>query len=296
MAKVKKTGTTKAGKGKVAKGGGKATAPTWKPRRQPVATDDGGAKAPSRPRAGTVSRRKGGTPQEIVRSEGSASDRFPDVTKSAIDGLVADLHRLGRHAGVDLAYQIGERVVSVVFGGDAALAHRRGPKSVAFTKLVERDDLPFGASTISRSIGVYEILLRRPELRATESFSLGHFQAVLSLTAGEQDAFLAKAEKKDWTAEDLGAAVRKQKQAEGDGRGRPALAPHVKSLRKLQRLVEGDELEETDSFVDELDADDLDEVEKTAEELRAWCEKVIESVGRRKNVLEGEGVEKSADE
>ena len=120
--------------------------------------------------------------------------RQPDI-----DGLVDELRRLYRGAGIQLAVNIGGLIVERLFGGDVERWKSRGRKDVSFRKLEKHPDLPFHASTLSRAVAIYMLSRRRGDLCMFERVSPSHLREIAPLPETEQDRFLERIESEGWS-------------------------------------------------------------------------------------------------
>lgn len=227
----------------------------------------------------------------IVGAEGEV--RAPVVSMGVVNELVKKLTALTNKAGVDLSYDIGNLVVQDLFEGDVELLHKTGPKAKSLRQLLSHPRLPFNASSLTRAIKTYEILVRSPFLREMEQLGVSHFAVVQSLPPAQQDRLLTQAAEKGWTVRVLAEKAAKLREGEkGSLPGRPALPAGLKAIHQMQRALrqEGEKLPDA-AFVEKLDDDGLLAVHEELIEVQEWCAQVAALLKKRLTVVQGEGAD-----
>lgn len=130
---------------------------------------------------------------------------------------------------IDLVCQVGEVIVRTLYGSIERW-RSRSRDDRAYARLRSCRGLPMSTAELYRSVRIYEICQRLPEL-AQSKLSLSHVLVVLSLPPDQQQTFLRRAEREHWTVRRLRKAV----SSAGDpspATGRPRTAPIMKTLEQ----------------------------------------------------------------
>lgn len=211
------------------------------------------------------------------------------ISLENINRLVDKLVDLQRGQFVDFAYQIGELVIHELFGGNAQLIHQPGPKVKALTQLANHPRLPFSPATLSRSVGVYELLDRLPQYKNNKNIALGHLYAVLSISTEKQHQLLSTTIEKSWTVERLLKEVTKIRDRDLESRrGRPALPEGIKAINAVERVFKGETPLGDLSFLEELDKDQVEHIQGVVDKMQEWCEQATLRIKRRLKVVDVE--------
>jgi hypothetical protein len=206
-----------------------------------------------------------------------------DVLSARLNLLVDKLIEVDRRNRPDFALQVGELVVRELFEGDAGSLHRPGPKPRAFARLVLHPRLPFSPSTLSRAVGLFELLERLPDLKAScHRFEPGHLYAVLVAPRETQKSLLSECLQQDWSVARLRAEVaRVRKGEEGTRRGRRPLPPGLRALGTVARVLQTDPPLRDLQFIEHLDPEQARQVKQLLEELYAWCRQAVPLVEQK---------------
>ena len=181
-------------------------------------------------------------------------------------GEVARLIRRMRDvAGLQFAVAVGQLVVDRFFEGDLDLFRARGAKSVSLRRLTVHPELPFSASTLSRTVAIFEVVERVGGLEAVRSLTHSHLRYVLGLPETVQLALIREADDEAWPVARMADEARKARDVHpGAATGRPPLPRFVKSVHALRKFVEPEAGHFADlEAVDDLSAQDASELQTT---------------------------------
>ncbi len=184
------------------------------------------------------------------------------VDSAVIDEVVHQLHQLRHRAALDLALSMGRLIVDKFYGGRTDVWRQRGKRCASFRKLAARPDLPISAAGLYRAVAIYEVWQRIGGVATWKHVGACHLRAVLSLPAADQDLLLARAEADSLSVRELESAVAQLRAAGIDRRGRPRQSVVLRTVRQLERTLDG-----FDAMVDEAQLRTLDE--RSVTELRA---------------------------
>lgn len=208
------------------------------------------------------------------------------LAKDALDELVAKLHHVARTAALNGALEIGALVTHAIFAGDAAALRSQGRKNASLRKLARHPNLPFSAVTLWRSVWIYELSARFPALAKSKHLGIAHLRTLLGLPQEVQERLYRLAETERWTVEHLERVVAGRRAKSGRRRGRKPLPATLKSLRRIERLAEGDGLPDDFDVLEQLEENEARRAREAVRGLRAWCDGAAESLDRRLNVIE----------
>ena len=196
-----------------------------------------------------------------------------ETTNEVIDEVIRGIQAAQARHGFALTAEVGRLILEKLYGGDPELMIRRGPKDSSLRKLAEHPALPMSATTLHYSLGVYLLLLRRPDVHLSEHLTPTHLRVVLPLPSPDQDELLARAETEGLTVAELTVQVRQVRENTSRGGGRPRLPAFVKSIHAMERFVRGG-----DHLFGDLDEaltlspDEARDLYDTVTGLRARCE------------------------
>ncbi len=156
--------------------------------------------------------------------------------KAHLDSVVSALNEICRNATLDLAFRVGEFIVSRLFRHDPGLWDRgRGVRDSSYRALAARGDLILGPAALCRAVSVYVLVTRLGGRARWAYLSASHFQEVLPLPELEQRLLLETAEAGRWSVARLRGEIQRTRSPR-DQRASRAL---VRSLRKFGgRLLE----------------------------------------------------------
>ena len=189
-----------------------------------------------------------------------------------IDAVAAKLQKLGRMATLELACRIGETIFHDIFKGSVELVHGPGRKLPSFRRLASHPMVPYGASTLWRSVGVYALSRRMPHLFQEGRLGISHFRAVLGLPEPTQQRLLQAAAADGWTKTKLETEASAVRRVAGR-RGRKPLPPIVKAVRRLRRTLESNERALVADAA-QLNEESVTEALDVIRQARNWCERL----------------------
>lgn len=163
-----------------------------------------------------------------------------------LDSVVERLNAICRTATLDLAFQVGQCVITWLFCGDSRLWEREGARRPSYRALAARGDLALSASALCRAVGVYVLVERLGGLERFRYLTASHFQEVLPLDAASQRVLLDEAEANHWSVARLRSAARSCNLE-------PPRSRHPTQLRAMQRISDAlskhrDELTHRNNF------------------------------------------------
>jgi hypothetical protein len=193
---------------------------------------------------------------------------------------VRELRTLARGASLSFALAVGRIVVESLYDGDLTAWRRRERKEHALRTLAAQSDLPISASALYRALAVYE-LCQRPGARAMQWQHLGlsHVRAVLGLPVEVQNRLLKLAEEERWTVARLERETLGIRPSARPNGGRTAVAPYIKSIRRIFQLTSPEALQGLDDWA-RLDAAELDELAQKLAQARARLERLEQVLPR----------------
>jgi hypothetical protein len=161
------------------------------------------------------------------------------VPDTVIEAVVQTLRTMQEGATLQFALAVGQLVTERFFEGDIQKLRSHGPKDVSLRRLAEHPDLPFSASTLTRAVGVYELVDRLGGVDAIKRLSYSHLRVVLGIPEKQQQRLLEKAANDSWPVVRLETEAQKHRR-EGRGGGRPPVPTFIKALHAWRRVA-GDE-------------------------------------------------------
>lgn len=124
-------------------------------------------------------------------------------------------------------------------------------------RLAEHPDLPFSASTLTRAVGVYELVDRLGGVDAIKRLSHSHLRVVLGSPEKQQQRLLEKAANDSWPVARLETEAQKHRR-EGRGGGRPPVPTFIKALHAWRRVAGDDGAFDVDpALVEKLKPDEV---------------------------------------
>lgn len=162
----------------------------------------------------------------------------PDVV---IEAVVQTLRAMQDAATLQFALAVGQLITERFFDGDVQKLRSHGPKDVSLRRLAEHPDLPLSASTLTRAVGVYELVDRLGGVEAVKRLSYSHLRVVLGIPEKQQQRLLEKAANDSWPVARLETEAQKHRR-EGRGGGRPPVPTFIKALHAWTRVAGQDDL------------------------------------------------------
>lgn len=199
-----------------------------------------------------------------------------------IGALIAELERLKERRTIQLAYEMGRLVAQRLYGADPSAFRERGQNCPVYRQLVTDPRLTVSPVTIWRSLGVYELCRRMPELLQCERLRLGHLYAVLGLTFAAQERLLTLATKGGLSVSDL--SQRASGTPKRSAAGRPRQTALDRAVSPLRSFVE---LAKAVPFVAPIRASKRTETLELLRETRNLCESLSTALGETPSTLSG---------
>jgi len=160
--------------------------------------------------------------------------RQPTLSDDPVERAAAEIRHITRVSTLELALNVGEIVFRHIFRGDLELLRRNGPKDVSFGLLAQRQDLGLSRATLWRSVGIYELSLRLPQIRESRYLGVSHVRAVLGLPTHLQEQLLSRAELEELEVADLVAEASRLRKHQG---GRPRKLDVLRAIDNLMRVA-----------------------------------------------------------
>jgi hypothetical protein len=197
---------------------------------------------------------------------------------SSIDELVGELRVLCSKTGIQLAVEVGRLVLDRLYGGDQKLWHARGTKDVSLRKLQEHPLLPFRASTIAKSVAIFELYKRRNDLLQMRHLGPSHLHEVLGLRLENQDRLIEAAESGEWSVVRLRSEVQMVQNGRATSAGRRRLPRFVRSLRRLAGDLEDGGLQSDADALASLSSQETQTLLRIARRLTQQAEVITRSL------------------
>jgi hypothetical protein len=213
---------------------------------------------------------------EVIAARSCAAVAAVD---SAVERTVEKLRQLARTANLKMTLEVGSIVVDGVYGGDLAAVRRGEATDVPFRKLAAHPNVPFGAVTLWRAVGIYELSTRFPGIAKAKHLGVSHLRAILGLPHDAQERLLRAGEQERWTTDQLEQQASILRPAVSKGAGRRPLLPAVRSLRQVGRIARSEAL--GGDLFERLDERALAGVLEELQEVQAWCHH-LESAAKRR--------------
>ena len=199
----------------------------------------------------------------------------------AADALAVGIERVLQCLGpfreqhrLKVAYRTGKLVVDTLYGGDAQAWRQRPAGDSLYPRLERHPALPITPAELYRSLRVFDICEQNPTLLESESLSLSHVLAVLSLDSASQGRLLKLAEAEKWTVRKVREMVERE-YAVLPSTGRPRTSPILRTLTR--ELASEHAFEGTDSLL-ALDR-------RTATKLLSICGRAQRELNRVERTL-----------
>lgn len=176
-------------------------------------------------------------------------DPSGQVPDSVLDALAVELGRSRRRHLLTLAVEWGERILTVVYGGDIErMRSRGGDKDASLRGLAERLDV--SPARLHHAVQIHDFVSRYPELMQAEGLTVTHFRCVMPLPDARRLELLRRAVREGWTTKELERDARAVKKTLSRGRGgRPRLPEGIKILNSMHKYAERpDALDGIDDF------------------------------------------------
>jgi hypothetical protein len=197
------------------------------------------------------------------------------VPMADVEGVVRDLRALYCTSGLRLSIGIGELILGRIYGSNVQAWQSRGRKDGSFRALAKHPQLPFSAATLCRSVGIYLVSRRRPDLIALGNLGPSHVRELLGLQSEVQDRLLDRANDQRWSVQKVRDEVSRVQRLTAKGSARkPALPPFAQHLCRMRRAVAAQALLDGIEHVDGLDPRLAEALLDTARRLWAQAETI----------------------
>lgn len=153
-----------------------------------------------------------------------------------VDDAARRINAISRAATLEFALEIGRAVIETLYQGRLTEWRGRGRKEIGLRQLAAHPNLSISASTLYRSIAIYELCERVGHCGSLRHLGVSHLRALLAAPEAEQTALLQRAELEKWSVARLEREVDKGQGRESRG-GRPRSPEYVKSIRRMNQLV-----------------------------------------------------------
>lgn len=201
------------------------------------------------------------------------------VPDTVIEAVVQTLRAMQEGATLQFALAVGQLVTERFFDGDIQKLRSHGPKDVSLRRLAEHPDLPFSASTLTRAVGVYELVDRLSGVDAIKRISYSHLRAVLGVPAAQQQRLLEKAANDAWPVARLETEAQKHRR-DGRGGGRPPVPTFLKALHAWRRVAGDDGAFDVDpAVVEKLNPDEVTAAREVVAEMQRQLAMLAERLG-----------------
>lgn len=197
-----------------------------------------------------------------------AGSPLPDIA-----GLIAELERLKERRTIQLAFEMGRLVAQRLYGANPSAFRERGQNCPVYRQLVSDPRLTVSPVTIWRSLGVYELCRRMPELLRCEHLRLGHLYAVLGLAFPAQERLLTLAARGGLSVSEL--SQRASGTPKRSAAGRPRQTALDRAVSPLRSFVE---LARAVPFVAPVRASKRAEALALLEETRSLCDSLTSAL------------------
>jgi hypothetical protein len=158
------------------------------------------------------------------------------VWSQRVDAAARRINAISRAATLEFALEIGRAVIETLYQGRLNEWRSRGRKEIGLRQLATHPNLSISASTLYRSIAIYELCERVGRCGPLRHLGVSHLRAVLAAPEDKQTALIKRAEEEKWSVSRLESEVDKE-QARASRGGRPRSPEYVKSIRRMNQLV-----------------------------------------------------------
>jgi hypothetical protein len=225
-------------------------------------------------RPGYVSQALGIAPESPANSELHPPEDEP--SDDLLDEAVDRINRIFVRQGVEVALDVGRYVLDTFFDGDPDRVGDRGKDSPTFQALSAREDLRMRPGWIWRAVRLVVQLQALPEAAATE-LPYTHHTLLLPIHSEDAKAELAQlAIDEGLSTREFEAKVKEARRAEKTDKrgGRKPLPAFVKTIRKVGRLVQDDDLWGDQEGIDDLDPEGAEVLYRAVTSMKLRCEEL----------------------
>lgn len=196
-----------------------------------------------------------------------------------VDAAASRINALSRAATLEFAFEIGRAVIETLYDGRLGEWRSRGRKEAGLRELAAHPALCISASTLYRSLAIYELctrLGRRGELR---NLGVSHLRAILTAPEEEQALLVERAEEEAWSVAQLEREVSERAHVGQSRGGRPRSPGYIKSIRRMGQLTAPEALEGLDE-VDRLGPEEAQELLLVVGRIRERISLIERVLGR----------------
>lgn len=242
-----------------------------------IATDDlvasGAAAPPSKRKA------RGGPKSPKRPTLEVAAPSLPTPSTEQVAATVQRLCALQEKARLELAIEVGRIVVEDIYVGDLEQLRSRDRKMHSLRALAAHPDLPFSATTLHNSVGIYELTERLGGVHAREHLTATHYRLALAVPEEQQLEVLDSANEQRWTTRQLEEEAARLRTRTGRSGGRPPLRGIVKAVGAMHRLMETRKDDLLDlGDLESLGSDQAQELFRRVMDVAAELERVKEAL------------------
>lgn len=178
------------------------------------------------------------TPSMALTLCPSVSGDDGPVSDAVLDALADELGRSRRQKLLELAVAWGERILTVVYGGDIErMRSRGGDKDASLRALAER--LQVSPARLHSAVQIHDFVRRHPTLMTLDGLTATHYRCVMPLPDARRLELLHEAASAGWTTQELERRARRLKKTLTGGRGgRPRLPEGIKLLNSMNKYAE----------------------------------------------------------
>lgn len=144
------------------------------------------------------------------------------LTDGDIEDVVMAIRAIDHKSAWDRVLEVGRLIFDgILAGNEAEWRSRRSQKNVSLRKLVQHPLCPFKKSALCSAVNIHLFMKTEPSARRMTGITPTHVAQTLTMKPPHALELLGKASAAGWSARELGQAVRNQRKAAGERRGRP---------------------------------------------------------------------------
>lgn len=189
------------------------------------------------------------------------------ILTERVDAAAQKINAISRAATLEFAFEIGQTVIDTLYDGQLGGWRSRGRKEGGLRELAAHPALSISASTLYRSLAVYELCMRLGHRGSLQNLGVSHLRAVLTVPEEDQGLLVARAEQEAWSVARLEREVAERVQVSQNRGGRPRSPGYIKSIRRMGQLTGPEALEGLDD-VDSLEPEEAKELLQVVGKIR----------------------------
>lgn len=206
-----------------------------------------------------------------------------ELVEDPLDDLVTRINAIYVRKGLEVILEVGRFVLETVYDGDADIVSGRGTNHPTFRALAERKDLLMSHSSIWRAV---RIVVQLPALPPEAETRLPYTHHTLLLPVHDERA---KAElawiaiDEGLSSRDFGDRVKEARRAKKTDKrgGSKRLPAFVRTVRKVGKLVEDEDLWGDLDAIDGMKAEEAEALYDAVAGMRLKCEEIQAALQRR---------------